>query len=542
MSLLKKLSLGISSILLIAFVVITIVVNMKAVKSSNDIVDSTLSVVQKNQTKSDKLLRSNLSGLIQKLDKTDNTIKKIVMDLYDTSYQTLANSTANQILPMIENFDFDSANEVVSTLQKSSGAITWIQYSTSATPKPSDIYSFGKKVDSNSKIYSRELKSDFSFLNIKLQVSMQGMQGLANVKKIFQGIDSDNKKLLGQITELGSKAITEANQFAHLTAQQNNHSLITWIIGIMIFMLCVIILLLAFFINKWVTAPLHQIVNVLQSSSSQVEAGSSEISSASIRLASGSSEQAAALEETSSTLEELSAMTNQNADNTSQAEAIMKEVAGTLTTTTAEMTELTDAMEQIARASDETSKINKIIDDIAFQTNLLALNAAVEAARAGEAGAGFAVVADEVRNLAMRAAEASKNSEKVIVSTVQTVNNGSGITTTVNNSFANLDELLSKVKSMIFEISTASNEQNNGIKQINTAVAGQSQIVQQTSAETELFANTAKDMNNQTAELNKMVKALTELLGGAQKSGPLEERFDSAQRTEMEKEEQKMIA
>ena len=537
MGLLKKISLGISFILLAAFIIMTIVVNMKAVKSSNDIVNSTLSVVQKNQTKSDELLRHNLTGLIKKLDATDKTIKKIVLDLYDTSYQTLVNSTANQILPMIENFDFDSANDIVSKLQKSSDAITWIQYSTSATPKSSDIYTFGKKATDNSKIYSQELKSDFSFVNIKLQVSLQGLQSVANIKKIFKGIDSDNQKLLGQITKLGQNAISEASQFAHLTAKQNNQSLIGWIIGMMASMLVVIVLVLAFFIKQWVTKPLHEIAGNLQSSSTQVESSSNEIAEASVRLADGSSEQAAALEETSSTIEEISAMTNQNANNTSQAEALMKTVANTLSETKKEIFELTDAMNQITKASDETSKINKIINDIAFQTNLLALNAAVEAARAGEAGAGFAVVADEVRNLAMRAGEVAKNSETVIESTTNTIGHGSKITTRVNDSFTNLDELLAKVKSMIFEISGASNEQDKGIKQINSAIAGQRQIVQQNAADTDIFANTAKEMDNQTAELYEMVNALTTLLaGGQQHESPIR------QLEAIEPEEQQLLA
>ena len=112
-------------------------------------------------------------------------------------------------------------------------------------------------------------------------------------------------------------------------------------------------------------------------------------------------------------------MTRQNADNAGQANSMMIETREVMDMANQSMTELTGAMGEISVASEETAKIIKTIDEIAFQTNLLALNAAVEAARAGEAGAGFAVVADEVRNLAIRSAEAAKNTANLIEGTVK---------------------------------------------------------------------------------------------------------------------------
>ncbi len=162
---------------------------------------------------------------------------------------------------------------------------------------------------------------------------------------------------------------------------------------------------------------------------------SGQVSSASQQLAAGSSEQAASIEETSSSLEEMSSMTSQNADNAGCADNLMKEVNQVVGQANASMTELTTSMAHISQASEETSKIIKTIDEIAFQTNLLALNAAVEAARAGEAGAGFAVVADEVRNLAMRAADAAKNTADLIEGTVKKVSDGSDLVTKTNDAF-----------------------------------------------------------------------------------------------------------
>ena len=161
---------------------------------------------------------------------------------------------------------------------------------------------------------------------------------------------------------------------------------------------------LAFFIARGVIRALKKIINSLNEGSEQVSSAAGQVSSASQSLAEGSTEQAAGLEETSSSLEEMASMTKQNADNAQQANTLASESQKAASNGTEAMQRMSTAINDIQKSSDETAKIIKVIDEIAFQTNLLALNAAVEAARTGEAGKGFAVVAEEVRNLAMRSA------------------------------------------------------------------------------------------------------------------------------------------
>jgi methyl-accepting chemotaxis protein len=181
------------------------------------------------------------------------------------------------------------------------------------------------------------------------------------------------------------------------------------------------------------------------------------------------------------------------------------------------MRRLTTSMEEISRASEETSKIIKTIDEIAFQTNLLALNAAVEAARAGEAGAGFAVVAGEVRNLAMRAADAARNTGALIEGTVKKVKDGSEIVIGANSAFEEVAKNSEKVGKLVAEIAAASTEQANGIEQTNQAVSQLDKVTQQNAAISEESASASEEMSGHSKEMKDMVVRLEMLVEGTRK-------------------------
>jgi methyl-accepting chemotaxis protein len=278
-------------------------------------------------------------------------------------------------------------------------------------------------------------------------------------------------------------------------------------------------IVLAIFITRSITGPIRRIIDGMSEGSQEVSSAAGQVSGAAQSLAEGSSEQAASIEETSSSLEEMSSMTKQNADNAGQANSLMSEAKQVVATANASMGRLTESMGEITRASEETSKIIKTIDEIAFQTNLLALNAAVEAARAGEAGAGFAVVADEVRNLAMRAADAAKNTANLIEGTVKKVKDGSDLVSKTNEAFQQVANSSAKAADLVAEIAAASNEQAQGINQINTAVTELDKVTQQNAANAEESASAAEEMSAQAETMQGMVGELVAMVGGAGTDG-----------------------
>jgi len=268
------------------------------------------------------------------------------------------------------------------------------------------------------------------------------------------------------------------------------------------------------FLSTSLSKALRRIIDGLSEGADQVASASGQVSAASQSLAEGASEQAASIEETSSSLEEMSSMTKQNAEHAGQANGLMEESKQTVGSASASMTEMVTSMQEITKASEETGKIIKTIDEIAFQTNLLALNAAVEAARAGEAGAGFAVVADEVRNLAMRAAEAAKDTSDLIEGTTKKVQDGSTLVERTNVEFGRVEESAMKVAELIGEIAAASREQSEGIDQVNQAVADMDKVTQQNAANAEESASSSEEMNAQAEQMKQMVDDLVGLVGG----------------------------
>ncbi|MFO0775884.1 MAG: methyl-accepting chemotaxis protein [Nitrospiraceae bacterium] len=263
-------------------------------------------------------------------------------------------------------------------------------------------------------------------------------------------------------------------------------------------------------IKTSINAVVHNLtatISTVKDAVENVAAAAQQITKGNEDLAQRTSQQAGALEETSASMEEMTSTVKQNADNAKQANQLAiaaRDVAdkgGSITT------RAVSAMEEINKSSKKIADIITVIDEIAFQTNLLALNAAVEAARAGEHGRGFAVVATEVRNLAQRSATAAKEIKGLINESIQRVSDGSEL---VNQSGKTLDEIVGSVKrvtDIIAEIAAASQEQAQGIDQVNKAISQMDEGTQQNAALVEETTSASQSMTEQAEELTRQVVA-----------------------------------
>lgn len=253
------------------------------------------------------------------------------------------------------------------------------------------------------------------------------------------------------------------------------------------------------------TDKLNNAMCYINSASEQVASGSKQVSDSSIALSQGAMEQASAIEELTASIEEISAQTKMNAENATNANEIAERAKVNAENGYGQMKEMQNAVDEINNASTSIYKIIKVIDEIAFQTNILALNAAVEAARAGQHGKGFAVVAEEVRNLAARSAKAAKETTDMIEGSIKKAETGTKIANETAEALNKIVENTVQVADFIGQIAVASNEQSEGIAQINAAVMQVSTVVQTNSATSEESAAASEELASQAEMLKDQV-------------------------------------
>ena len=371
------------------------------------------------------------------------------------------------------------------------------------------------------------------FENLILVANDSGKQAAADYFSLYEGvankllrvvnlknsIDQLNNKDLEDKHELLGRALTALVARTHdeMIRDSSEAAAMEKNVKLFAIIICIVVIgfssVFGYFFSGNLTKKLGKIIYKLTESEEHLATACAQVSSANQSVAQGASQQAASIEETSSSMEEMASMTKMNADHANQADKLMQNALQVMTEVQKSSEDVANSMSKISQASQETSKIVKTIDEIAFQTNLLALNAAVEAARAGEAGAGFAVVANEVRNLAGRAASAAKSTSDLIEGIVKQINEGSQTVKKTGSLFKDLVGNVRKGGELVAEISAASKEQSEGINQVNKAVGDMDSVAQQNAANAEESASAAEEMNAQTEKLKTMIKELNNMVG-----------------------------
>ncbi|WP_081768651.1 methyl-accepting chemotaxis protein [Herbaspirillum sp. RV1423] len=250
---------------------------------------------------------------------------------------------------------------------------------------------------------------------------------------------------------------------------------------------------------------LAEIVGQVRAGTDTIATASGQIASGNLDLSSRTEQQASSLEETASAMEEITSTVKQNADNARQANQLAVSASEVAMAGGNVVSQVVETMGSINASSKKIVDIISVIDGIAFQTNILALNAAVEAARAGEQGRGFAVVATEVRSLAQRSATAAKEIKSLIDSSVTQVDTGSKLVAQAGSTMNDVVNSVKRVTDIVGEITSASQEQSDGIEQINLAITQMDEVTQQNAALVEEAAAAAQSMQEQASKLSDVV-------------------------------------
>ena len=326
--------------------------------------------------------------------------------------------------------------------------------------------------------------------------------------EIYLSEENVNKNINAVSTRVNSLT----NKIDYLQKKESRSIIILTLflsIGAIVILCLIIYFVLSFYIIK----PIAKNVVMLTKGADRVGRAIEQVISLSEQVADGAKNQAITTEDANNSLKETTDMTTQNEDRAQKANELMTKANESVNEASNSMAELIKSMGDISKTSEETFKIIKTIEEIAFQTNLLALNAAVEAARAGEAGAGFAVVAEEVRNLAMRSGEAARNTGNSIQASVDGIQRGTGLVNKTNDDFSRVTKGVQEVGGLLNEITSAFTDQTNGIRNVEGSMKQIDSITQQNLGSVEGTSEAAQKISQQMEDFRNIVMELVSLVG-----------------------------
>ncbi len=308
---------------------------------------------------------------------------------------------------------------------------------------------------------------------------------------------------------LGVTSVTVSTAADDAAMASLNLTLAGGFLGAVVLELVVCFVLLTYTLVRPVSTSVLRLVRGARS----IEETSRTVASFSQVLSQAAGEQAASIEQTSASLAEMAMMTRENAEHSEQAHALAEEARAAADEGRKAMSRMTEAITHITGSANETKKILKTIEEIAFQTNLLALNAAVEAARAGDAGRGFAVVAEEVRSLAHRSGEAARSTAELIQESQSNAERGVAASREVGNTLEQIEQHVQGLNQLIAEVASATGQLSEGIEQINRAVAHMQEITQTNADNTQRSVSVGENLSDQALELDDVARAFTRLVG-----------------------------
>ncbi len=467
----KKIGLIIGSVLIISFILLFILINYDISKNNDILVSSIVKQQEQSSARIISDLNSGFEGITSELKGAGIASRKILSDIYISFYDSLSQATLNQIFPLVANFDYNAANAVVEGLLKNSPEISWIRYSTSENPSDEDIQESGKKQTGDAvKMFTHQMKDEFGFVKLEIQVTLSGMASLNKLDNIFKTINTENKALLSSVRQISRESVRSGNQHAIGISEKNNlniqhHVLIFFGISF------VLINIALFFTTRRITGPILKAVDhakiiakgdltrtldiknsdetgILAKTMNEMSAGlnqmfselvqgmailsssSTELSAISTQMYANASEAtdesarvSVSAQKMNSDMTNVAASSEQTSVNMQKVSAAVEEMSLTIRNivkntengrliakeAVVKTEKITDKVHQLGHAAERIGTVTQTIAEISEQTNLLALNATIEAARAGEAGKGFAVIANEIKDLAKQTDDATRH-------------------------------------------------------------------------------------------------------------------------------------